>query len=215
VHPPSGVRDVAQVVSVVVLLRYVLGKAVFRGLLLNATTQVPKIGPDRTSCVQMYGHSWSGDLDRAGPTSPQTDRRNPGTPAPVFAASSPTPTPSRAVKFGTRRLDCVTMLRAYHVRTRCPRSAVQGRLAAAYVSDSELPLSENQTENSIFAASLMPSTPLRAVKFGDAPLYDAVNARAMSHCGYMICGRPAPETLCQAAWRRHRRCRHTRHNPPG
>jgi hypothetical protein len=74
------------------------------------------------------------------------------------------------------------MLRAYHVQTRCPRSALQGRLAAAYVSDrSELPLSENpQTENTIFAASLLPSTPLRAVKFGDAPLYDAVNARAMT-----------------------------------
>jgi len=64
------------------------------------------------------------------------------------------------------------MLRAYHVQTRYPRSAVQGRLAGAYVSDSELPLSENlETENTIFAASLLPSTPLRAVKFGDAPLY--------------------------------------------
>jgi hypothetical protein len=108
-------------------------------LLLNATIQVLKIGPDRTTCVQMYGHSWSGDLDRA----PQTDR-NPGTPAPVFAASSPTPTPSRAVKFGDAAAsDCATMLRAYHVQTRCPRSALPGRLAAAYVSDSELPLSEN------------------------------------------------------------------------
>ena len=28
-------------------------------LLLNAPIQVPKIGPDRTSCVQMYGHSRS------------------------------------------------------------------------------------------------------------------------------------------------------------
>jgi len=64
------------------------------------------------------------------------------------------------------------MLRADHVQTRCPRSALQGRLAAAYVSVSELPLSEDpQTENTIFAASLLPSTPLRAVRLGDAPLY--------------------------------------------
>ena len=58
--------------------------------------------------------------------------------------SSPTPTPSRAVKFGDApsyqaASDCAMMLRAYHVRMRCPRSAVQGRLAAAYVSVSELP----------------------------------------------------------------------------
>jgi hypothetical protein len=46
------------------------------------------------SCVQMYGHSWSENLGRA----PQTDPRKPQ--KTVFPASSPTPTPSRAVKFG-------------------------------------------------------------------------------------------------------------------
>jgi hypothetical protein len=127
----------------------------------------------------MYGHSRSGDLDRQGPT----DRpKKPGNTRTRLRGIFATPTPSRDVKFGDAAArDFATMLRAYHVQTRCPRSALPARLAAAYVSDSELPQSENpQTENTIFAASLLPSTPLRAVKFGDAPLYGAVNARAMT-----------------------------------
>ena len=46
-------------------------------LLLNVPIQVPKMIPDTISCVQMYGHSWSGNLGRA----PQTDRRNPRKPS--------------------------------------------------------------------------------------------------------------------------------------
>jgi len=52
----------------------------------------------------------------------------------VFAASSPTPTPSRAVKFVDAPYDWAvivrsTTLRAFQLRTRFPISAVQGRLA--------------------------------------------------------------------------------------
>ena len=46
-------------------------------LLLNVPIQVPKRRPDKISCVQMYGHSWSGNLGRA----PHTDRGNPRKPS--------------------------------------------------------------------------------------------------------------------------------------
>ena len=52
----------------------------------------------------------------------------------TFAASSPTSTPLRAVKFANAPCfyamnGCATTLRAYHLRTRRPRSALQGRMA--------------------------------------------------------------------------------------
>jgi len=76
----------------------------------------------------MYGHSWSGNLDRAPQKIPQDCQKT------VFAASSPTPTPLRAVKFGDApcrfaAIVCTTTLRAYNLRARRPRSALQGRLA--------------------------------------------------------------------------------------
>jgi hypothetical protein len=86
----------------------------------------PAKPPDRIRhAVQTEIEPWSGDLDRQGPTIPQTDRRNPGTPAPVFAASSPTPTPSRAVKLG----DAPSRLRENVAGISCADALPQKRLA--------------------------------------------------------------------------------------
>ena len=85
---------------------------------------------------------WTGPTDR-----PRPGRESPG--RPVFATSSPTPTPLRAVKFGDASLYQASIhramtLRAFHLRTRCPRSACKAAWLAAYASVSTLSLlSEN------------------------------------------------------------------------
>ena len=129
----------------------------------------------------MYGHSWSRNLDRADR---QPGRESPR--RPVFAASSPTPTPLRAVKFGDASLYQASIhramtLRAFHLRTRCPRSACKAAWLAAYASVSTLSLCQktittHRVHNlrGIFAAA----DAFAAVKFGDAPLCQAVTACA-------------------------------------
>jgi hypothetical protein len=67
------------------------------------------------------------------------------------------------------------------LRTRCPRSTLQGRLAPAWVvsahSQSLNFQSCHNNQSTIFAASLQTPTPFHAVKFGDAPRYYAVIGR--------------------------------------
>jgi len=92
-----------------------------------------------------------------------------------FTASSPTPTPSHAVKFGDAPL-CKVVIgramtsRAFHLRTRCPRSAVQGRLAPTKAVSAHSQSLNFQTsslsdpEDTSFTASSPTPTPLRAAK---------------------------------------------------
>jgi hypothetical protein len=129
-------------------------------------------------CMGIRGQEiWTGPTDRPG-------RKHPG--RPVFAASSPTPTPLRAIKFGDASLYQASIhramtLRAFHLRTRCPRSACKAAWLAAYASVSTLSLCQktittHRVHNlrGIFAAA----DAFAAVKFGDAPLCQAVTACA-------------------------------------
>ena len=130
-------------------------------------------------CMGIRGQEiWTGPTDR--PRKPQA----------VFTASSPTPTPSHAVKFGDAPL-CKVVIgramtsRAFHLRTRCPRSAVQGRLAPTKAVSAHSQSLNFQTSSlsdpvdTSFTASSPTPTPLRAAKFSDAPLCQALNVSAM------------------------------------
>jgi len=128
-----------------------------------------------------------------------------------FTASSPTPTPSHAVKFGDAPLckvvvDRAMTLRAFHLRTRSHRSAVQGRLAPtkvvsdAGVSDGGVALIEaRHLRDTAYVGARRPCTAL------------------LGHCvrkpnarnGYIQrLTQWRVTSLCGAQWRRRRRrCR--------